>query len=128
MPYVSHEKLIEDKKTEYYLALRKSQRTFKREAAEDVVPWLDYFLDVVYEQSKMAVSLLSQEGIEQVLSNKQLAVWECLQQVDEATAGTISKISKVARPTVNQALEKLLRMGRIQRLGLGRSTRYRKLK
>lgn len=128
MPYVSHEKLIEDKKTGYYLALRKSQRTFKKEAAEDIVPWLDYFLDVVYEQSKIAVGLLSQEGIEQVLSNKQLAVWECLQQVDEATAGTISKMSKVARPTVNQALEKLLRMGRIQRLGLGRSTRYRKLK
>lgn len=128
MPYVSHEKLIESKKTEYYLALRKSQRTFRKNAAEDIVPWLDYFLDVVHEQSKTAVGLLSQEGIEQMLSNKQLAVWAYLQRVEEATAGTISKMSKVARPTVNQALEKLLRMGRIQRLGLGRSTRYRKLK
>lgn len=126
MPYVSQEKLIEDKKTEYYLALRKSQRTFKKESGGDVAPWLDYFLDVVYEQSKTAVNLLSQEGIEQVLSSKQLAVWEALQQVEEATAGTITKMSKVARPTVNQALEKLLRMGRIQRLGLGRSTRYRR--
>lgn len=129
MPYISHEKLIEDKKTEYYLALRKSQRTLKkRGAAGDIVPWLDHFLDVVYEQSKTAVDLLSREGIEQVLSSKQLAVWEALQQVDEAAAGTIAKMSKVARPTVNQALEKLLRMGRIQRLGLGRSTRYRRTK
>jgi hypothetical protein len=53
---------------------------------------------------------------------------EYLQGVEEATAGTISKISQVARPTVNQVLDKLLRMRRIQRLGLGRSTRYRKLK
>lgn len=128
MPYVSHEKLIEDKKAEYYLALRKSQRTFKKGAVGDVAPWLDHFLDVVYEQSKTAVSLLSEEGIEQVLSSKQLAVWEALQQVDEATAGAIAKTSKVARPTVNQALEKLLRMGRIQRLGLGRGTRYRCVK
>lgn len=128
MPYVSHEKLIEDKKTEYYLALRKSQRTFKKDAAGDVAPWLDYFLDVIYAQSRMAVDLLSQEGIEQVLSSKQLAVWEYLQQVGEATAGAIAKMTKVARPTVNQALQKLLRMGRIQRLGLGRGTRYRKSK
>jgi Fic family protein len=128
MPYVSHEKLIEDRKTDYYLALRKSQRTFKKDASEDVAPWLDYFLDIVYAQSRMAVDLLSQEGIEQVLSSKQLAVWEYLQQVDEATAGAIAKMTKVARPTVNQALKKILRMGRIQRLGLGRGTRYRKSK
>src|SRR3990167_5547311 len=28
MPYVSHEKLIEDNKPEYYVALRQSQKTF----------------------------------------------------------------------------------------------------
>jgi len=28
-PYVSHEKLIEDNKPEYYLSLRNSQKTFK---------------------------------------------------------------------------------------------------
>lgn len=127
MPYVSHEKLIENKKTEYYLALRKSQRTFKKASGGDAAPWLDYFLDVIYEQSKVAVNLLSKEGIEQDLSSKQLAVWEALQQADEATAGEIARVSRVARPTVNQALEKLLRMGRIQRLGAGRGTRYRRV-
>jgi len=29
MPYVSHEKIIEDNKSDYYLALRRSQKTFK---------------------------------------------------------------------------------------------------
>jgi Fic family protein len=128
MPYVSHEKLIENKKTEYYLALRKSQRTFKKTSGGDAAPWLGYFLDVIYEQSKVAVNLLSKEGIEQDLSSKQLAVWEALQQADEATAGEIARVSRVARPTVNQALEKLLRMGRIQRLGAGRGTRYRRVR
>jgi len=126
MPYVSHEKLIEDNKPDYYMALRKSQKTFgtKKEA---ILPWLDFFLTVFLKQSKMAVELLSQEDIEKILSQKQIAVWQYLNQVKEATAGDIAEKTGVARPTVNQTLDKLLRLKRIERLGLGRSTRYRKV-
>ncbi len=126
MPYVSHEKLIEDNKSDYYLALRKSQKTFKTKK-EDIVPWVDFFLTAFLKQSKMAVELLTREDIEKILSQKQIAVWQYLNQVKEAAAGEIAKQTKVARPTVNQALDKLLRLKRIERLGLGRSTRYRKL-
>jgi Fic family protein len=126
MPYVSHEKLIEDNKPEYYMALRKSQKTFKTKK-EDIVPWLDFFLTVFLKQSKMAVELLSKEDIEKILSYKQIAVWQYLNQVKEATAGEIAKQTKVARPTVSQAIDKLLQLKRIERLGLGRSTRYRKV-
>lgn len=126
MPYVSHEKLIEGNKPEYYLALRKSQKTFKTKK-EDILPWLDFFLTVFLKQSKMAVELLSKEDIEKILSQKQIAVWQYLNQVKEATAGEIAEHTRVARPTVNQALDKLVRLKRIERLGLGRSTRYREL-
>ncbi len=125
MPYVSHEKLIEDNKPDYYLALRKSQKTFKTRK-EDILPGLDFFLTVFLKQSKMAVDLLSKEDIEKILSQKQIAVWQYLNQVKEATPGEIAEQTKVARPTVGQALDKLLRLKRIERLGLGRSTRYRK--
>lgn len=125
MPYVSHEKLIEDNKPEYYMALRKSQKTFKH-AHENIVPWLDFFLSVFLQQSKTAVGLLSEENIEKLLSVKQLAVWRHILSVDEATPMEISKGTKVARPTVNQALNRLLSFKKIERLGSGRSTRYRK--
>jgi len=75
----------------------------------------------------MAVELLSRENIEKLLSIKQLAVWEYLQNVDEAATGDIIKKTKIARPTVKQALDKLLRLKKVERIGLGRSTRYRKL-
>src|SRR3989338_9074572 len=39
MPFVSHEKLIEDNKPDYYMALRRSQKTFKSEK-ETIVPCL----------------------------------------------------------------------------------------
>jgi len=125
-PYISHEKLIEDNKPEYYLALRKSQKTFKTEK-ENIIPWLDFFLTIFLKQSQMAVELLSKENIEKLLSRKQLAVWQYLQKVEEATPGEIAKKAKVARPTVNQAIDRLLRLKKAERIGLGRSTRYRKL-
>jgi Fic family protein len=126
MPYVSHEKLIEDNKAGYYVALRKSQKTLGT-SKPNIVPWLDFFLSVVYKQSKLAVELLSKENIEKLLSPKQIAVWEYLQTVDEASPKDISQNSKVALPTVAQALGKLIRLKKVERIGLGRSTRYRKI-
>lgn len=126
MPYVSHEKLIEDNKAEYYIALRKSQRTLKTEE-EDITPWLEFFLNILLLQAKQAIELLSKENIERLLSPKQLAVWQYLAQVTEATPGKISKATKIARPTVSQALDKLLQLKKVERVGLGRTTRYRKI-
>ena len=127
MPYVSHEKLIEDNKPDYYMGLRKSQNTFSTNR-ENIIPWLEFFLNILRRQSQLAVDLLSKESIEKLLSPKQLAVWEYLQKTNEATPAEISKNANVVRPTVNQALDRLLQLKKIERLGLGRSTRYRVLK
>ncbi len=126
MPYVSHEKLVEDKKTEYYIALRRSQTTFKTKK-ETIVPWLEFFFDVFLEQSKMAIKLLSKENVEKLLSLLQKKVWEYLQTVDEATPKQISKNTEVYRPTINQVLVKLIELNLIERIGQGRATRYRKV-
>lgn len=126
MPYVSHEKLIEDNKPDYYLALRKSQKTFKTDK-ENIVPWLDFFLTILLKQSQMAIGLLTAENIETLLSPKQLAVWEYLQTVEEATPNEIAEKAHVARPTVNQVLNKLLEMKKVGRIGEGAGIRYRKI-
>ena len=126
MPYVSHEKLIEDNKPDYYMALRKSQKTFKT-SHENIIPWLNFFLQILHKQSQIAIELLSSENIEKILSPKQLAIWQYLQTVTEASPKEISNQTKIARPTVSQALDKLIRLKKIERLGEGRSTRYRKI-
>jgi Fic family protein len=125
-PYVSHEKLVEADKPGYYLALRQSQRTFDT-GHETIGHWLAFFLEIVFQQAKQAVGLLSTENIEKLLSPKQLAIWRYLLTVDEATPLEIAKHAKVARPTVNQALSRLMSFKKVERFGLGRSTRYRKL-
>lgn len=125
-PYVSHEKLIEDNKPDYYVALRKTQKTL-RSRKPDITPWLDFFLSIVHRQAVMAVELLSAENIEKILSPKQIAVWKYLQGAEEAAPAQIAEHAKVARPTVNQVLDKLLRLKKIERIGQGRTTRYRKI-
>jgi len=126
VPYVSHEKLIEDNKSDYYVALRKSQKTLKT-GKEDISPWLGFFLSVFLEQSKRAVELLSKEAIEKLFSPKQILVLEYFRKSDEVTPGELSAKLKIARPTVNQILSRLLQFKKIERIGLGRSTRYRKV-
>lgn len=125
MPYVSHEKLIEDNKPDYYLSLRNSQKTFKTKN-EDVSFWLNFFLKTLLTQSQMAIELMTSENIEVLLSPKQLAVWEYLQEVNEASPMNIAKKVNIARITVNQVLNKLLKINKIERIGQGSSIRYRK--
>jgi len=126
MPYISHEKFIEDNKNDYYIALRRSQKTFENEN-ENITDWVDFFLTMILKQSEMAIELLESEQVEKLLSPKQLSVWEYLQSVPEATPGKITEKTKIARPTVNQALVKLIKLKKIEMIGSGRGTRYRKL-
>lgn len=126
MPYVSHEKLVEDNKSDYYIALRRSQKTIKTKK-ENIVPWLEFFFDMFLQQSRQAIKLLSRENVEKLLSQNQMKVWQYLQTVEEATPKQISENTKVYRPTINQVLYKLMDLELIEPIGLGRATRYRKL-
>lgn len=125
IPYVSHEKLIEDNKPDYYMALRKSQNTFTT-THEDLEPWLSFFLEIVLQQARLAVGLITDKHMETTLSKNQLAIHRYLQSVYEATIGDIVKNTDVSRATVKQALVKLQATGTIEMLGLGRGARYRK--
>lgn len=124
IPYVSHEKIIEDNKPEYYLALRTSQKTLKSKN-EDISTWLLFFLKVVLKQSEEAIKLLSNENMEKTLSQKQLAVWEYLHKAKETTPLKIFQELNTPRRTINQILDKLLKLKKIERIGMGRSTRYK---
>jgi Fic family protein len=124
MPYVSHEKLIEDNKPEYYLALRQSQRTFQTDQ-DTILPWLTFFLDVTLFQARLALELLSKENIEKLLSPRQMDVWRYLQTAREVTPKELSDTLRIPRPTINQVLNRLMELDKIERIGLGRGTRYR---
>ena len=124
VPYVSHEKIIEANKIEYYLALRNSQVTFRTDQ-EDLTPWLSFFVRVLREQVEQALELISKTEVAKLLSPQQQKVWEYILTVsDDFTPRDIEAACEIPRPTVSQVLEKLLKLKWIERRGLGRGTRY----
>ncbi|PIZ74861.1 Fic family protein [Candidatus Peregrinibacteria bacterium CG_4_10_14_0_2_um_filter_43_11] len=124
--YVSHEQIIEYRKDEYYIALRKSQETFKADH-DTIAPWFNYFLSIVKEQGAKALLYAREENMEAVLSPKQSKVWQYISGEDEATPGGIVKATGIALGTVRQALNRLMKLGKLKRIGRGRGTRYVKI-
>lgn len=123
MEYVSHEQIIEHRKDEYYLALRISQTTFKTES-ETISPWLNFFLSVVKEQAKKSLALVEKETGIDALSPKQSEVLEYLSRAEEAGPSEIASATDILLPTVRKALEQLVLLGKVKRIGRGRATRY----
>lgn len=123
---VSHEKLIEETKADYYLALSKSQRTWKTKA-EDMTPWLMYIFDIFRRQARAAQAILESDQFEYLLSEKQLALWNWTQGLagGEFSRGDAIQALGFAPKTVEQIIKKLLDMKKLKQLGQGRATRYR---
>lgn len=124
--YVSHEQIVEQRKDQYYLALRSSQVTFKTDY-ETISPWLNFFLSVVKEQAAKSFVLLGQETHEDTMSPKQIEVLDYLSKVKEAGPSEIVKVTGIIMPTVRKALERLVEIGKVKRIGRGRGTRYIKI-
>ena len=76
----------------------------------------------------MAIGLLTKERLEDLLSPAQRAVWEYVQAHGEVSPREIAAQTHIARPTINQVLTKLLKLGAIERIGEGAGIRYRKVR
>ncbi len=124
--YASHEQLVEKRKDEYYVALRKSQETFRTQG-DTISPWLNFFLAVVKEQATRALVYLEEEKVEDTLSPKQYEVWKFISSVSEASPSEVVKGTGILMPTVRQGLTRLIELGKVKRIGRGRGTRYVKL-
>ena len=124
IPYISHEKLIEDNKENYYITLHQSQQN-RQTPKENISTWILYFLEILLKQTEEAIALLSNENIEYLLSEKQLMVWKAFQNQTTLTPRELQKQLNMPAATVLQALNKLLGLKKIERLGQGRATRYR---
>jgi Fic family protein len=122
----SQEKLIEDSKVDYYLALRRSQSTFGTKD-ESILPWLDYFLDINIQQLSYALEILNNSQVEKLLSPNQNAILQFMQDKDDVAIRDLVAALSIPRPTASQSLDKLVEYKLIERIGLGRSTRYRKV-
>jgi Fic family protein len=121
---VSHEKYIEARKADYYLALNRTQRSWKT-ASEDISAWLVFFLEIVREQVRGAIRILVDDGSENLLSEKQWEVWNWVRATGDFSRKTAVAALRMPPRTVESAIKKLLDLKKIERFGEGRATRYR---
>ena len=121
---VSHEKCIEARKADYYLALNRTQRSWKT-ASEDLSEWLVFFLEIVREQARGAIRILADDGSENLLSEKQWEVWKWARDTGDFSRKTAVEALRMPPRTVESAIKKLLDLKKIERFGEGRATRYR---
>lgn len=123
---VSHERLIEASKADYYLALNKTQKTWKGKK-ENVSEWLLFFLRIVQAQARQALRILEGDSIDHLLSGKQLELWRWASGLAGAEFSRKDAIEALSLPprTVESIIKKLLEMKKLQKAGAGRATRYR---
>jgi len=123
---VSHERLVEQNKADYYLALNKTQKTWKSDK-EDLSPWLLFIFNIFHQQALEAQIVLESDQFEYLLSEKQLEFWQWAKQKETFSRKTaIDELGFAAR-TVEDITKKLLDMRKLERMGQGRATRYRVL-
>jgi len=123
-PFVSHEKIVEDNKADYYLALNQTQKSWKTDN-EDLSGWFLFFLDILVAQSESALVLMEDEPVDLFLSGKQQAIWEFANSQETFSRGEVIKATDLNPRTVDHTIKKLMDMNKLERLGQGRATRYR---
>lgn len=128
IPYVSLEEIIEDKKDEYYLALRATQKNHKTKK-ENISPWANFMLDVMLIQIEKAKKLMQSEDPIKLLSTKQLVIYNLFTLDNELKVSEISQLLIIKSPlsSIKQALARLVKLKLLAMIGEGRGTRYKKI-
>jgi Fic family protein len=123
MPYVSLEKIIEDHKVEYYLALRTAQKDGKS-AQADIARWIHFFLDAMVRQIEVLRDFLQDEPTQNLLSPNQQKSLALLEKYEEISTKLIATRLKIPAVSAKQILSRLLELKLVKRIGVGRATRY----
>lgn len=128
IPYISLDGIIEETKTDYYLALRATQKNHKTEH-ENISSWAEYLLGILLEQTQRVHKLMEADQPEKLLSEKQLQIYRLFKGDKELGVIKISKLLKGRTPpvTIKQALSRLVGLKLLERIGQARSTRYKKI-
>lgn len=125
IPYLSLEKIIAARRTEYLLALRRSQ-AHRNLPRPDISAWLRTFLEILWVQADELRGLASGSPGHDRLSENQLAVLELLERSREVSNREVRRGLGIPRDTAKQVLGRLLELSLVKRIGAGRATRYRK--
>jgi len=124
VPYSSLESIIEDSKSGYYAALRKTQQSLKG-SEPDWEPWLVFFLRCLARQKERLEKRIQMEQTALAdLSGLSVNIVNLLGEKLSVTVASVVAATGANRNTVKAALKGLVKRGLISQKGKGRGVHY----
>ncbi len=124
VPYSSLEAVIEQSKEAYYLALRRTQSSLKKDMPE-WTPWIIYFLRALQQQKNRLQARIDQDMyLLGQLSPLSLQILELAKFRGRVTIGELVVLTNANRNTVKKHLENLVAKRHLQQHGMGRGSWY----
>jgi Fic family protein len=123
VPYSSLESIIEQNKDNYYLALRKAQRTLDTDNS-GLGNWLSFFLNCLRKQKDNLVQKIATEHKRIKLPALSNQILEIIKEHGQATISDVQAITDANRNTIKIRLRELVADNYLVKIGRGKSTRY----
>lgn len=123
-PYSSLESVIEANKESYYLALQKTQKSWKNHQP-DWNAWLLFFLQCLKRQKKhLEVKLENEKILIMTLPALSMQILDLLKSHRRLGISEIVALTKANRNTIKKTLSKLVKENYIAQNGVGKSSWY----
>jgi Fic family protein len=125
VPYGSLERIIEDNKDEYYLALRNAQTTLDGDESR-LDDWIIFFLSCLERQQEILVKKIERERIMKPLAPLSASIMAIVEEHGRITVREATALTGANRNTVKLHLSQLVNAGQLVSLGRGKGTWYEK--
>ena len=124
-PYSSLERVIENTKDSYYLALRRTQGTIRSESP-NWEPWLMYFLNALQRQkTQLEVKIAHENLVLENLPELSRQILDLARAHGRVTVSTIVSVLGANRNTIKKRLLTLVATNQLLQNGVGKGTWYR---
>lgn len=124
VPYSSLETIIESNKDNYYLALRRTQKSLETDE-QNWQSWLLFFLRSLKKQKDKLAKKIERELIFQTsLPELSVKILELVKEHGRITTGEIEKYLGASRSTIKNRINDLVKQEKLRKHGKGRSTWY----
>jgi len=123
--YSSLERIVEDSKDEYYLALRRAQATLDKDESQ-LIDWLTFFVRALHRQKEVLERKIEQERLMAPLAPLSEKLLSIVLEYGRITVREAAVLTQASRNTIKDHLGKLVAAGRLVRRGRGRGTWYEK--
>lgn len=124
-PYSSLERIVEENKDAYYLALRRAQATLDADESQ-LIDWIMFFLTCLDRQQEILESKLRRERLMAPLAPLSATIMNIIEVHGRLTVREAVSLTGANRNTIKLHIKQLVNAGRLTQRGRGKGTWYEK--